>query len=72
VTVVEAGLERIGKALSALVVKGRVSEEAQARTMANLVGATTAEELCECDAVIEAVVETSTRNARYFVKLSPF
>jgi 3-hydroxybutyryl-CoA dehydrogenase len=53
----QAGLGRIRKFLADGVSKGKVTEEAQATTLARLTGTTSAGDLKECDIVIEAIVE---------------
>src|SRR4029453_14160899 len=53
----QAGLGRIGKFLADGVAKGKVTEDAQNRTLGNLTGTTRTEDLKECDIVVEAIVE---------------
>jgi len=53
----EAGLGRIRKFLADGVSKGKVTEGAQAATLANLTGTTSIEAFKDCDIVIEAIVE---------------
>ena len=53
----QAGLSRIKKFLADGVAKGKVTDEAQAKTLANLTGTTNPADLKECDIVIEAIVE---------------
>jgi 3-hydroxybutyryl-CoA dehydrogenase len=53
----QAGLGRIRKFLAAGVSKGKVTEGAQAATLANLTGTTSVEDFKDCDIVIEAIVE---------------
>ena len=55
--VLQAGLGRIKKFLSDGVAKGKVTEDAQNKTLANLTGTTVAADLRDCDIVIEAIVE---------------
>jgi len=56
-TALQAGLGRIRKFLADGVAKGKVTDEAQARTLGNLSGTTTIADLEDCDIVIEAIVE---------------
>jgi 3-hydroxybutyryl-CoA dehydrogenase len=56
-TALQAGLGRIKKFLADGVAKGKVTENAQTRTLANLTGTTNTADLKECDIVIEAIVE---------------
>ena len=53
----QAGLGRINKFLADGVAKGKVTEEAQSKTLGNLTGTTSTADLKECDIVIEAIVE---------------
>jgi 3-hydroxybutyryl-CoA dehydrogenase len=53
----EAGLGRIRKFLADGVAKGKVTEEAQQKTVGNLTGTTSTADLAECDIVVEAIVE---------------
>jgi len=53
----QAGLGRIRKFLADGVSKGKVTEAAQAATLANLTGTTGVEDFKDCDIVIEAIVE---------------
>src|SRR5713101_4376792 len=54
----QAGLGRIEKFLADGVAKGKVTEDAQHKTLANLTGTTNTADLKECDIVIEAIVES--------------
>ena len=54
----QAGLGRIRKFLADGVSKGKVTEGAQAATLANLTGTTSIEAFKDCDIVIEAIVES--------------
>src|SRR5213075_3040914 len=54
----QAGLGRIRKFLADGVAKGKVTEDAQSKTLANLTGTTSTDALGECDIVIEAIVES--------------
>ena len=56
----EAGLGRIRKFLADGVSKGKVTEAAQAATLANLSGTTDISAFKDCDIVIEAIVENLT------------
>ena len=53
----QAGLGRIRKFLADGVAKGKVTEDAQNKTLGNLTGTTRAEDLKDCDIVVEAIVE---------------
>jgi 3-hydroxybutyryl-CoA dehydrogenase len=53
----QAGLGRVRKFLADGVAKGKVTEEAQNKTLDNLTGTTNAADLKDCDIVIEAIVE---------------
>ena len=57
-TALQAGLGRIKKFLSDGVAKGKVTEEAQTKTLGNLTGTTSTADLQDCDIVIEAIVES--------------
>jgi 3-hydroxybutyryl-CoA dehydrogenase len=52
-----AGMGRIRKFLADGVAKGKVTADAQNKTLANLTGTVNTEELKDCDIVIEAIVE---------------
>ena len=56
-TALQAGLGRIKKFLADGVAKGKVTDEAQNKTLANLTGTTSTADLKECDIIIEAIVE---------------
>jgi len=56
-TALQAGLVRIRKFLADGVAKGKVTEDAQNNTLANLTGTTGTADLEDCDIVIEAIVE---------------
>ncbi len=56
-TALQTGLGRIKKFLADGVAKGKVTEDAQNKTLANLTGTTNTADLKECDIVIEAIVE---------------
>jgi 3-hydroxybutyryl-CoA dehydrogenase len=53
----QAGMGRIRKFLADGVAKGKVTEDAQNRTLSNLRGTTTTDDLKNCDIVVEAIVE---------------
>src|SRR4029453_252720 len=53
----QAGMGRIRKFLADGVAKGKVTENAQSRTLGNLTGTTRTEDLKDCDIVVEAIVE---------------
>ncbi len=53
----QAGLARIRKFLADGVSKGKVTEEAQAATLANLTSTTSIADFRDCDVIIEAIVE---------------
>src|SRR3979409_1262645 len=53
----QAGLGRIRTFLADGVAKGKVTEDAQNTTLANLTGTTSTADLKDCDIVIEAIVE---------------
>jgi 3-hydroxybutyryl-CoA dehydrogenase len=53
----QAGMGRIRKFLADGVTKGKVTEDAQNKTLGNLTGTTRAEDLKDCDIVVEAIVE---------------
>jgi len=56
-TALQAGLGRIKKFLADGVAKGKVTEDAQNKTLANLTGTTSTADLKQCDIIIEAIVE---------------
>ena len=56
-TALQAGLGRIKRFLADGVAKGKVTEDAQNTTLANLTGTTNTADLKGCDIVIEAIVE---------------
>jgi 3-hydroxybutyryl-CoA dehydrogenase len=57
-TVLESGLGRIARFLSDGVAKGKVTEDARTKTLANVTGTTNTADLKECDIIIEAIVES--------------
>jgi 3-hydroxybutyryl-CoA dehydrogenase len=56
-TALQAGMSRIRKFLADGVARGKVTEDAQNKTLGNLTGTTNTGDLKECDIVIEAIVE---------------
>src|SRR5215217_9752356 len=56
-TALQAGVGRIRKFLADGVAKGKVTEDAQKTTLANLTGTVNTADLKDCDLVIEAIVE---------------
>jgi 3-hydroxybutyryl-CoA dehydrogenase len=65
----DKGLNRINKFLSDGVERGKVTAEAKQRTLANLSGTTTFEDLQGCDIVIEAIVENVDQKTAAFAAL---
>ena len=63
------GLGRIRKFLADGVARGKVTAEAQERTLANLSGTTKTDELRDCDLVIEAIVENEQEKSNVFAAL---
>ena len=55
----QAGMGRIRKFLADGVAKGKVTEEAQNKTLGNLTGTTATDDLKDCDIVVEAIVENA-------------
>jgi 3-hydroxybutyryl-CoA dehydrogenase len=53
----QSGMGRIHKFLGDGVARGKVSEDAQKKTLANLTGTTHTADLKDCDIVVEAIVE---------------
>jgi 3-hydroxybutyryl-CoA dehydrogenase len=62
----QAGLGRIRKFLADGVSKGKVTERAQAATLANLTGTTSIEAFKDCDIVIEAIVENLDEKRAFY------
>ena len=65
----DKGLGRIDKFLSDGVEKGKVTAEAKGKTLANLSGTTTFEDLKDCDLIIEAIVENVEEKTKTFAAL---
>src|SRR5687767_4507212 len=67
--VLNKGFGRIQKFLSDGVAKGKVTAEAQEQTLGNLLGTTTADDLRDCDLIIEAIIENVDEKAKVFAAL---
>jgi 3-hydroxybutyryl-CoA dehydrogenase len=65
----EKGMGRIEKFLSGGVEKGKLSVEEKDRTLGNLSGTTTLEDLQDCDLVIEAIIENIDEKAKSYAVL---
>jgi 3-hydroxybutyryl-CoA dehydrogenase len=65
----DKGLGRIRKFLDDGVAKGKVAGEARDKTLANLSGTTTFEDLRPCDLVIEAIVENLEEKKQTYAAL---
>jgi 3-hydroxybutyryl-CoA dehydrogenase len=65
------GLARIDKFLTDGVARGKVTPEARAATLGNLVGTTRFEDLAPCDIVIEAIVENVDVKRAAYAALEP-
>ena len=63
------GLGRIEKFLNDGVLKGKVTAEEQAKTLANLSGTIRLEQLQHCDLIIEAIVENVDQKAQVYAAL---
>jgi 3-hydroxybutyryl-CoA dehydrogenase len=63
------GMDRIEKFLSAGVEKGKITTDAKAKTLGNLSGTTTFEDLRDCDLVIEAIIENIDEKSKTFAAL---
>src|ERR687898_1591223 len=63
------GLGRIQKFLSDGVAKGKVTAEAQEKTLAKLSGTTKTDDLRDCDLIIEAIIENVEEKGRVFAAL---
>ncbi|HEX2344313.1 MAG TPA: 3-hydroxybutyryl-CoA dehydrogenase [Vicinamibacterales bacterium] len=62
----DKGLGRINKFLSDGVEKGKVTTEARDKTLGNLKGTTSVDDLSDCDLVIEAIIENLDEKARVY------
>ena len=67
--VLKKGMGRIEKFLADGVAKGKVTAEAQAKTLGNLSGTTTFDGLKPCDLIIEAITENVEEKTRSFAAL---
>jgi 3-hydroxybutyryl-CoA dehydrogenase len=65
-SVLDKGLGRLKKFLADGVEKGKVTAEARDKTLANLSGTTSFDDLKACDLVIEAIVENIDEKARSY------
>ena len=63
------GIGRIEKFLSDGVDKGKVTPDAKAKTLANLSGTTSTDDLEECELIIEAIIENVEEKGRVFAAL---
>jgi 3-hydroxybutyryl-CoA dehydrogenase len=63
------GLGRIDKFLSDGAAKGKITPDAREKTMGNLSGTTRFEDLKDCDAVIEAIIENVDEKRRAYAAL---
>ena len=63
---VDKGLGRIDKFLSGSVEKGKLTAEQRDKTLANLSGTTTFDDMAECDLIIEAIIENVEEKAKTF------
>jgi 3-hydroxybutyryl-CoA dehydrogenase len=70
-TLLQRGLGRIKKFLDDGVAKGKTPGEARDRALANLSGTTTFDALGECDAIIEAIVESLDEKRHAYASLEP-
>ena len=66
---VDKGLGRIDKFLAGSVEKGKLTAEAREKTLANLKGTTTFDDLAECDLIIEAIIENVEAKTEAFTAL---
>ena len=62
----EQGLGRVRKFLADGVARGKVTAEAQEKTLANLSGTTKTGELRDCDLIIEAIIENVEEKSNVF------
>jgi 3-hydroxybutyryl-CoA dehydrogenase len=67
----DKGLGRIRKFLDDGVAKGKVAPEVREKTLANLSGTTTFDDLAGCDLVIEAIVENLDEKRKSYAALEP-
>jgi len=65
-SLLDKGLGRIRKFLSDGVDKGKVTPDARDKTLANLKGTTSFDDLKDCDLVIEAIIESLDEKARAY------
>lgn len=65
----DKGLGEIDKQLGKAVEKGKMSAEAKAATMGNLQGTLKAEDLADCDLVIEAIIENRDAKRELYKRL---
>jgi 3-hydroxybutyryl-CoA dehydrogenase len=65
----QRGMGRIRKFLEDGIAKGKVTEEARDRTLGNLTGTTSFNEMKDCDLIIEAIVESLEDKQRTYAGL---
>jgi 3-hydroxybutyryl-CoA dehydrogenase len=65
------GMSRIEKFLAAGVEKGKLTTQDKEKTLGNLSGTTTLEDLARCDLVIEAIIENIEEKAKTYAALEP-
>ena len=65
----DKGLARVNKFLNDGVEKGKVTAEARDKTLANLSGTTSADDLKGCDLIIEAIIENVEEKRKTFAAL---
>ncbi len=65
----DKGLGRIGKFLDGGVEKGKLTPEQRDKTLGNLKGTTTFDDLASCDLVIEAIIENVDEKTKAFAAL---
>jgi 3-hydroxybutyryl-CoA dehydrogenase len=70
-SLLDKGLGRIRKFLSDGVDKGKVTPDARDKTLANLKGTTSFDDLKDCDLVIEAIIESLDEKARAYDAVEP-